>query len=148
MGYRRRKYRRRSSGSSLYRKIAKTMRSVAYRRKTARLARYGARMKRALRRAGIKAGQSFAGEITATNLKVSNPYTSNRWFNKAWDRDIGLVQSVYPSANFAGRGAYSLGKAWRATVGKQAGRQVRNALVAKPEPLIPLIALATKALRI
>jgi hypothetical protein len=131
MAYRKRKYRRRSGGSSLYSKIAKTMRSVARRRKQSRLARYGARMKQMLRKANISPGQSFVGDIEPVSTKFHTPWASRRYFNAAYNRDQILARETKMGANIWGRGAYSLGKAWRATVGKQAGRQIRNALVAK-----------------
>ena len=124
---RRRSRGRFSRGGSLYSKIARTMRSVARNRKTKRLARYAVRMKRALASAGIGRGQAFAANvvpvdsITGFSARKKSVYAAGREANLA----------AYPGNNFFGRGAYSLGKAWRATVGKQAGRQIRNALVAK-----------------
>lgn len=129
MAYRKRKYRRRSGGSSLYSKIARTMRTVARRRKQSRLARYGARMKQMLRKANISPGQSFVGNLEPIATKFHTPWASRRYFNAAYNRDEILARAALPGANIWGRGAYSLGKAWRATVGKQAGRQIRATLL-------------------
>lgn len=44
---------------------------------------------------------------------------------------LGTMRKNAAANTFIGRGAYSFGKAWRNVVGKQAGRQIRSALVDK-----------------
>lgn len=104
----RRSYKRRSSGSGGI--AASFGRMLAAKYRAARAEAKVTEMRGMLEALGDEA-----------HARVTN-YGTTRFANP---RGLANVDQLY------GRGKYSLGKAWRATVGKQAGRQIRSALLNK-----------------